>query len=96
MEAKEKKWNDSTLTAINMRGKFPASAVGGVADHVHALLSLPPNVSASEALRVVKANSERWVHEPGSRRPFFAWQPGCSAFSVSQLNSDAVIRYIAP
>ena len=72
-----------------------ALAVGGVGDHVHALISLPPNVSVSEVLRIVKANSSRWVHETWPQRSDFAWQTGYSAFTVSQLNRDAVLRYIA-
>ncbi|MFL5340303.1 MAG: IS200/IS605 family transposase [Gemmataceae bacterium] len=71
-----------------------ALAVGGVADHVHLLLSLPPNVSVSEALRIMKTNSSRWVHETWPDRSGFAWQTGYSAFTLSQLNREAVLRYI--
>ena len=40
-----------------------AIAIGGTADHVHILMNLPPKLSVSELMRVVKTNSSRWVHE---------------------------------
>src|SRR5450755_4384046 len=59
-------------------------AVNGPADHVHLLLSIPANVSVAEALRVVKANSSRWVHEQFPAQSGFAWQSGYGAFTVSR------------
>jgi len=69
-------------------------AVGGIFDHVHVLMRLPPSVSISDAMRTIKARSSHWMHErEGS--PFFAWQAGYGAFSVSRSNVQAVARYIA-
>ena len=66
--------------------------INGMSDHVHMLILLPPNVSASDAMRFVKANSSRWVKERfGSK---FVWQRGCGAFSVSRSNVDVVAKYI--
>jgi REP element-mobilizing transposase RayT len=62
-------------------------------DHVHCLLSLPPTLAVAEALRVLKSNSSLWAHET-RRRATFAWQTGYGAFSVSQSNVPAVVRYI--
>jgi len=69
--------------------------VNGPADHVHLLLSLPAGVSIAEMLRVVKANSSRWVHEqfPALRR--CGWQSGYGAFKVSCSRLDEVKKYIA-
>ncbi|SPE26405.1 transposase [Acidobacteriia bacterium SbA2] len=62
-------------------------------DHLHCLLSLPPTLAVAEVLRVLKSNSSLWVH--GTRhRATFAWQTGYGAFSVSQSNVPAVVRYI--
>jgi REP-associated tyrosine transposase len=62
-------------------------------DHVHCLLSLPSSLAVAEALRVLKSNSSLWVRET-RRRATFAWQTGYGAFSVSQSNVPAVVRYI--
>ena len=70
-----------------------ALIINGTADHVHLLIGLPPALSVSDALRVLKANSSRWAHE--TRRTLFSWQAGYGAFSVSQSNVQAVTAYIA-
>lgn len=70
-------------------------AAGGVADHIHLLISMSREVSASEIMRLVKANSSKWIHEtfPDLRR--FAWQTGYGAFSVSFSRTKSVKDYIA-
>jgi putative transposase len=62
-------------------------------DHVHLLCSLPPTVATSDALRVVKTNSSRWVHRE-RRLAGFDWQTGYGAFSVSHSVAPSVARYI--
>jgi len=71
-----------------------ALMVGGAADHVHLLLSLPPTICVADALRDLKANSSRWVHDTWPDRRDFAWQTGYGVFSVSESTRDAVARYI--
>lgn len=69
-------------------------AVNGIADHLHLLVGLPPSLSVSEALRVLKTNSSRWMREEMRQRAF-GWQSGYGAFSVSRSNVRAVSQYIA-
>ena len=71
-----------------------ALMINGAADHIHMLVALPPTISIAEALRVIKTNSSRWVHEKWSLRRSFAWQAGYAAFSISQSNVAQVIRYM--
>ena len=66
--------------------------VNGTADHVHLLIDLPPHLSLSDCMRVVKTNSSRWAGEQQKR---FAWQRGFSAFSVSTSAMPAITKYIA-
>jgi REP-associated tyrosine transposase len=68
-------------------------AANSMPDHVHLLLLLPPGVAVAEALRIVKTNSSRWARQKSARRGF-AWQTGYGAFSVSQSNAAAVVKYI--
>ena len=72
-----------------------ALAINGPADHTHILLSLPANVAMSDAMRVIKTNSSRWIHEQWPGRRSFAWQSGYGAFSVSRSNVEEIERYIA-
>jgi putative transposase len=75
-----------------LQGKV--SAANSMPDHVHMLMSLPPGVAVARAVRIVKTNSSRWVHQAHSRRRGFAWQTGYGAFSVSPSNAAAVVKYI--
>jgi putative transposase len=76
-----------------MKGK--ALLINGPSDHVHILVSLPASVAVADAVRVMKTNSSKWVHQTWAERSGFAWQIGYGAFSVSRSNRDAVWRYIA-
>ena len=75
-----------------MDGK--AVVVNGTNDHVHLLLWMPPAVSVSETMRVLKSNSSRWVNQKGVAKPAFSWQTGYGAFSVSHSSTAAVVKYI--
>jgi putative transposase len=69
-------------------------AIGGTSNHVHLLLRLPADLALADCLRVVKTNSSRWIKERWPQRCLFSWQGGYGAFSVSESNRGAVIRYI--
>jgi len=70
-----------------------ALIINGIADHVHMLVRIRPVHSAAQIVRVVKANSSRWVHEKWDAG--FAWQTGYGVFSVSESSVAAVTKYIA-
>jgi len=74
--------------------KGKAYSINGTADHVHLLVSLPPTISLSDAMKVVKANSSRWVSDKWRERKNFGWQTGYGAFSVSKSNVPGVVSYI--
>jgi putative transposase len=70
-----------------------AIVVNGTADHLHALIKLPPTLCISDAMRLVKTNSSKWMHEQ-KRRTKFGWQAGYAAFTVSESGVAAVRSYI--
>jgi REP element-mobilizing transposase RayT len=70
-------------------------AAGGMSDHVHLLVSLSRELSIAETVRLVKANSSKWIHETFPDRQLFAWQAGYGAFSVSFSNLPVVKNYLA-
>jgi REP element-mobilizing transposase RayT len=72
-----------------------AYAINGMADHIHILASLPPTIALSDAMRTIKTNSSRWVHEQWRTKSTFGWQTGYGAFSVSQSSAPEVVNYIA-
>jgi putative transposase len=66
----------------------------GVADHVHLLVRLHPALALADALRLMKANSSKWINETSRQAPRFAWQEGYAAFTVSQSPMLRVLKYI--
>lgn len=83
------------IGGIGKNHHIPVHAVGGVENHVHVLLSLPPTIPLSKAAQTIKAYSSKWINETGLRRGTrFAWQEGYSAFSVSQSSMPKVEAYI--
>ena len=70
-----------------------AETIGGVADHVHLLISLNANHCLADAVRDVKSVSSRWVHEEIGLRNF-AWQEGYGAFTVSPSQRGKITEYI--
>jgi REP element-mobilizing transposase RayT len=71
---------------------FHARIIGGVADHVHALVDLGAVLGIAKAAQVLKANSSRWMNERSRLR--FEWQEGYFACSVSHSQIAAVRTYI--
>ena len=82
------------LGGLTRELKGKAYGINGTTDHVHLLISLPPVVSMSDALRFLKSNSSGWVHDRWPDRKSFAWQLGYGAFSVSKSNVPEVLIYI--
>jgi REP element-mobilizing transposase RayT len=66
--------------------------VGGVADHVHLALRLPPAVALAKVVQDLKTSSSKWAKTKGV--PQFAWQRGYAAFSVSPSKVSELIAYI--
>jgi REP element-mobilizing transposase RayT len=67
--------------------------VGGTSDHVHLLVKLKPTKAVSDIVRVLKANSSKWVNEQKRLRKF-GWQDGYAAFTVSQSQAPKLREYI--
>lgn len=74
-------------------GGFP-EGVGGVADHVHLLVSLKATHCLADVMREMKKRSSAWVHQEIGLASF-AWQEGYGTFSISATSREAVREYIA-
>ena len=71
-----------------------ALSIGGVADHVHLLLSLPATMPIAKAMQLIKGGSSKWVHETFRDQRQFAWQIKYGAFSVSVSQLETILKYI--
>ena len=65
------------------------------AEHTHALIDLPTNLTIEEVIKLLKGSSSHWINEQQLVKGRFAWGRGYGAFSVSQSDLDRVVRYIA-
>lgn len=68
--------------------------IGGVADHLHLVVRLRPDIALSDMVRLVKANSSKWVNERQEGGGRFAWQAGYGAFTVSPSQLPALTEYV--
>jgi putative transposase len=82
------------LGGIARENKMTALEIGGMAEHVHLLLSIPASLAVSKAVQLLKGGSSHWVKETFSDIIDFAWQDGYAAFTVSQSRLDDVRAYI--
>ena len=79
------------ILGIARNEKIKILAIGGVADHLHVLIVLPPKMNLSKVVCDLKSNSSKWLNDRGVR---FGWQEGYGAFSVSPSRVTYVQRYI--
>jgi REP element-mobilizing transposase RayT len=68
--------------------------INGMPDHTHILTILPPKIAVSDALRDIKSNSSKWIHESWPNLHHFGWQDGFAAFTVSKSQVEPVRQYI--
>ena len=91
-ELQERLW--PFIGGIARQNKMKAIEIGGIEDHVHALLSLPPTMPISKAVQLIKGGSSKWVHENFPEHRLFSWQEKYAAFSVSVSQLDTLVDYI--
>ena len=84
----------SYVGGIAKANRMKALAIGGTADHLHALLSLPSMMSFAKAVQLIKGGSSKWIHETFPKYKKFEWQEGYGAFSVSASQARKTVAYI--
>jgi REP element-mobilizing transposase RayT len=68
--------------------------IGGMPDHLHLVIRIRPDVSVSDIVRLIKANSSKWANERPNAPGRFAWQRGYGAFTVSVSQLESVRQYV--
>ncbi|MBV8140944.1 MAG: transposase [Verrucomicrobia bacterium] len=51
------------LGGIAKQNGIHPKCIGGVADHVHALLSMPATMAMAKAISLIKSGSSAWIHQ---------------------------------
>ncbi len=70
-------------------------ATGGAEDHIHILFNLPADLSLSNFMKNIKANSSRWLKTQKKVVGEFSWQTGFTAISVQKDRLRKVCEYIS-
>ena len=82
------------IGGVARKHKMTAIQVGGIDDHIHALVLAPPTLSPSQIAQYLKGESSKWIHEEFPRMLGFEWQDGYGAFTVSKSQVPDLIEYI--
>lgn len=92
-EIQERLW--PFIGGIARENGFKTLAVGGVEDHVHALISLPSTLPISKSIQLLKGGSSKWVNDTFfAVNRAFSWQEGYGAFSIGVSQVDVTVEYI--
>ena len=86
-------WEVGKSRASREQNGIRPACIGGVADHVHLLLSLPTTIAVAKAIQSIKGGSSAWIHDTFRQLPNFAWQEGYGAFSMSVSHLSETVEY---
>ena len=91
-DVQERVW--AYLGGIARENKLTPLLIGGIEDHIHILLGMPPTMAVSEALKRIKGGSSGWIKSTFAGCQGFGWQDGYAAFSLSKSQLPTVGNYI--
>ena len=69
-------------------------AIGGIEDHVHLAVSVPPKIALAKFVGDVKGNSSHFVNYVIKPEYEFHWQAEYGVVSFGERNLASVVRYI--
>ncbi len=69
-------------------------AVGGIEDHVHLVVSIPPSISVATFVGQVKGASSAQINKTDGFPCYFRWQSEYGAFSFDRKRLPYVVRYV--
>jgi putative transposase len=90
---------EEILREVAARHKIDIAELSVMPDHIHTLVGIPPTMSVSKALHLLKGASS---HELFKRKPNFRkrypkghfWSPGKFYRSVGDANLETVTKYV--
>ena len=92
----EPEWENSFHNVIAAKasdlGAF-VHAVGGMEDHIHLVVSVPPKIALSTFIGQVKGNSSHFVNHESGLDTHFSWQAEYGVVSFGGKMLDMVVRY---
>ncbi len=99
MKEENKKLCEDVLHTVAKRHKIEITELCVMPDHIHTVVGLPPTMSVSKALQLLKGASSRELFK---RKPHFKcrypkghfWSPGKFYRTVGDADAETVIQYV--
>jgi putative transposase len=71
----------------------PIHAIGGMPDHLHLVVSIPPKLAIAQFVKLMKGSSSRYMNEVNGALTF-AWQREYGVFSLGSQQLERAIEYV--
>ena len=69
--------------------------IGGMPDHIHLLVQIPPTLSLADFMRDLKTSTHRYIYEQKDKFPLFdGWGKSYCALSCSIRDKERIVEYI--
>jgi len=68
--------------------------IGGTENHVHLLIYIPPKISISKAVQLIKGSSSYFVNKELVGEDVLYWQEGYGVLTLSSKGVPFIIKYI--
>lgn len=68
--------------------------IGGMPDHIHMLIDIPPTIAVAEFMRGLKESTSKWLKGNPSFPTFIGWGESYAAFTYSLDSKNVIIEYI--
>jgi putative transposase len=99
MKEENKKLCENILEEVAQRHKMNFKELSVMPDHIHAVVEIPPTMSVSRALHLLKGASSRelFKQKPNFRKRYprgHFWSPGKFYRSIGDADTDTVIQYV--
>jgi putative transposase len=71
----------------------PVHGIGGIEDHIHLLVSIPPKLAIAQFVKRIKGASSRHINQTFPDQTF-AWQGEYGVFSLGGKQLEGAIAYV--
>lgn len=82
------------LMSVSCTHLFKLFAVNGIEDHIHVVASIPPKISISQAVKLLKGSSAHFCNHVLSLDFVFKWQRGYAALTFGKSALPNVVSYV--
>jgi putative transposase len=69
-------------------------AIGGIEDHIHLAITIPPKLAVSDVIGQLKGASSFYVNHQPQAEATFGWQKGYGALTFGDGLMETVVAYV--